>query len=133
MTSAFPVLWTFHGAVPAVGLAEVDDARVVLTSRSRSLSFPLGSIDRLDVLRAAAERVRGLPVLALCLEDGDVVRVASLGGAGSLHELTAAVDGRWRLDRLAKRSLRGHRGAVSRARFDRERAVDERQALPHPQ
>ncbi len=107
MTSGFPVLWTLNGA-PSVGLAEVGTKRVILTSRRRSLSLPLESIGQLDVLRQAAQRVRGLPVLALTLAGGDVVRVASLGGAGSLRELTEAIDKGRSSTHFVERRLRGH-------------------------
>jgi hypothetical protein len=107
MASAFPVLWTLNGT-PCTGLAEVGGQRIVLTSRHRSLSFPLEAIGQLDVLRSAADRLRGLPVLALSLAGGEVVRVASLGGPGSLHELTEAVDEGWTSARFAGRRLRGN-------------------------
>lgn len=120
MSSGFPVLWTLNSA-PCVGLAEVDAQRVILTSRHRSFSFPLESVGKLDVLRGAAERVRGLPVLAVTLVSGDVVRVASLGGAGSLHELTQAIDqGRVRASsRLPERRFRGNGRPTARAGFER--------------
>ncbi len=90
MANGFAVLWALNGT-PCVGLAEVGAEGVVLTSRGRSLSLPFDTIRELDVWRSATERLRGLPVLALKLVGGDVVRVASLGGAGSLHELTESI------------------------------------------
>lgn len=93
MKSAFPVLWVWRDD-PYAGRLELDGARVTLTARDRALSFPVGLVSELEVRRGASQRVRRLPVLALRMASGDVVRVASLGGAGSLHELAAAIGDR---------------------------------------
>jgi hypothetical protein len=93
MKLELPVIWTVGGATHA-GRIELVDDRVTLTSGIDSVSFAAATIAAFAIERAPAERLRGLPVLSARLADGRVVRVASLGGAGSLHELAAWVGAR---------------------------------------
>jgi len=93
MRPELPVVWKLHDTTCAGGL-RIDDDRVTLTSKGQTLCFSGGSISSFAVERAPAERLRGLPVLCLRLDGGIAVRVASLGGAGSLHELAALIGGR---------------------------------------
>jgi hypothetical protein len=90
MSSELPVVWNVHDATYAGALRLGDDG-LTLTSKTRTLAVPGGSIAALTIERAPGQRLRGLPVLRLRLGGGVDVRVASLGGAGSLHELAASL------------------------------------------
>lgn len=93
MRFELPVIWTSHDAI-STGRLEVADDRVVLAARDRTFSFPLDSVVTSVVERGPARRLRGLPILSLRLAQGDCVEIASLGGAGSLHELALRVGAR---------------------------------------
>lgn len=90
MRYELPVIWRVDGSTQAGRLELVDD-RVVLSSKTKTMVFHAGSVAAFAIERAPEQRLRGLPVLSVRLAGGDVVRVASLGGAGSLHELAARV------------------------------------------
>jgi hypothetical protein len=97
MRKTFPIIWALHGRTHT-GKLEPFKERLELSSRGYTLSFPRGSVTHFVVERDAGNRIRGLPAITIRLAGGEVVRVASLGGAGSLHEiaqlLAAAED--WR-------------------------------------
>jgi len=86
MRYELPVIWTTNGATHAGRLELVGD-EMKLSSKRETLSFAAGSVAVFAIERAPEQRLRCLPVLSLRLADGDIVRVASMGGAGSLHEL----------------------------------------------
>jgi hypothetical protein len=65
-----------------------------LTSRGRAFSFPLKEVATSVIERGPARRLRGLPVLSLCLVGGETLTVASMGGPGSLQDLAAVIAGR---------------------------------------
>jgi hypothetical protein len=88
--TTFPVLWALDGQTHT-GKLETLEGRFELTSRSHSLSFPRTSVTHYSVERRADARIRGLPAITVHLTGGQVVRVASMGGAGSLHEIAALV------------------------------------------
>ena len=92
MEFQLPVIWGLNGTT-SPGRLDVSHGRVVLTSRGRSFSFPLGLVATFMIERGAARRLRGLPVLSLRLYGGDTVLVASMGGPGSLQDLAALVGG----------------------------------------
>ena len=69
------------------GKLEVLKERVGLTSRGYTFFFPREAVADFVVERDVGSRIRGLPVVTIRLVGGEVVRVASLGGAGSLHEI----------------------------------------------
>ena len=93
MGRTLPVIWSLHGLTYTGGL-EIDGERYTLTGRTRTFAFLPSEITTSAVLRGPADRLRGLPVLKIGLGTGDVVHVASLGGAGSLLELAALVGAR---------------------------------------
>jgi hypothetical protein len=93
MKFELPVIWAFHGTT-FTGKLELSGGRLILSSRRRTLAFLVGRVVALAIDRSAASRLRGLPVLSLLLPGGDMVHVASLGGAGSLHELAGVVASR---------------------------------------
>src|SRR6478752_4582746 len=86
MRKTFPVVWALHGRTHT-GKLEVLKERLELSSRGHTLSFPLRAVAHFTVERGADTRIRGLTAVTIRLAGGDVVRVASLGGAGSLHEI----------------------------------------------
>jgi hypothetical protein len=90
MTGTFAVLWSLHGPVHSGSLETFAD-RLELRTRGRSLSVPFASIVRSAIERGPSVRINGLPVLAIALADGAVVRIASLQGAGLLHELGVVI------------------------------------------
>jgi hypothetical protein len=92
MRSTFPVLWSLRDVL-LTGRLDVEDGRLTLTARARSLSFPLDSITGRALERGSSRRIRGLPALTLDLIGGEQVRVASLGGAGSLQEISFLLGG----------------------------------------
>ena len=87
MRKTFPVIWALHGRTHT-GKLEVLKERVGLTSRGYTFSFPRAAVVNSVVERTAESRIRGLPAVTVQLMGGEIVRVASLAGAGSLHELT---------------------------------------------
>lgn len=93
MKFELPVIWRVNGATHA-GRLELGQDRVRLTSKTETVSFEASSVEGFAIERAPAQRLRGLPVLAVKLCGGDVVRVASMGGGGSLLELAAWVGSR---------------------------------------
>ena len=92
MRKTFAVIWAFHSRTHTGKLEALQD-RLELTSRRHTLSIPLGHVGQYAIERSPDARIRGLPVLMIRLAGGEVVRVASLGGAGSLHEIAALVAG----------------------------------------
>ncbi len=86
----WPVIWLFHGCVSAGSLG-LGRERLVLTGRERTFAFRREEVEGAAIEREPGCRLRGLPVLAVRLDTGDSVRIASLGGIGSLHELAAVV------------------------------------------
>jgi len=104
MKKTFAVIWTLHGRTYS-GKLELLKDRLELWSRHHTLSFPRDHICHYVIERSPDARIRGLPALTISLDGGEVVRVASLGGAGSLHELAALVaatsDGRVHRHELA--------------------------------
>lgn len=90
MRFELPVVWTLHGTTSS-GRVDVSAGRVTLTSKRRAFSFPLRSVAAYTIDRAPARRLRGLPVLVLKLAEGETVLIGSMGGSGSLQQLTSAV------------------------------------------
>jgi hypothetical protein len=90
MKTTFPVIWTLYGSTHT-GKLEAFEDRFELSSRGHTLSFPCTSITHYAVERGADARIRGLRAITVRLAGGEVVGVASLGGAGSLHEIAALV------------------------------------------
>lgn len=88
MRKTFPVLWALHGQT-RTGKLEVSRERIELSSRGHTFAFARDAVAHFVIERGATARIRGLPAITVSLAGGDVVRVASLGGAGSLHEVAA--------------------------------------------
>ena len=96
MRKTFPVLWSLHGDTHT-GKLEVTkerhraDARA--DTRSRFPAIPSSTSSSNAAPRRGSE---GSPRSRCASSVSDVVRIASLAGAGSLHEISAllAADGR---------------------------------------
>jgi hypothetical protein len=91
MTRTLAILWTIGTELHA-GQLNLGRGRLELRSRRHVLSIPFESIAYCTIDRAAAARIRGLPVLRLELAENIVVRIASLESVTDLSDL---------LDRLA--------------------------------
>lgn len=90
MRFELPVIWRVEGATHA-GRLTLDDERITLTAKTETLAFDTAAVEAFAIERAPAQRLRGMPVLAVTTGRGEVVRVASLGGGGSLQELASLV------------------------------------------
>lgn len=86
MRFELPVVWRVNSATHA-GRLTLEDERITLTSKTETVSFDTASVAAFAIERAPAQRLRGMPVLAITNGSGEVVRVASMGGGGSLQEL----------------------------------------------
>lgn len=86
----YAVLWCGEGEVESGRLEPLAD-RFEVRGRSGGLSIPFADVSGATIARGREQRLRGLPVLALVLRDGARLRIASLEGAGALHELAERV------------------------------------------
>ena len=88
---SYAVVWSDGDAVVS-GRLEPHADRFELRGRDERVSIPFSGLAGASIGRRQADRLRGLPVLALQKSDGTTVRVASLEGAGALHELAHFVE-----------------------------------------
>ena len=86
MAQTYPVVWELDGETYTGGL-ELRQGRVTLTGVDRVLSFCAGSVEHADIEREPSDRIRGLPVIRIVLREGERLRIASIGGLGSLNEI----------------------------------------------
>ena len=86
MARKLPVVWSFRDEEHA-GALELVDGRIVLQAARGAMGLSLANVVHASVERGAAARLRGLPVVRLVTRGELVVCIASLGGAGTLHEL----------------------------------------------
>jgi len=86
MGKSFAVLWS-DGDTVRTGRLERYRDRLELHGRDGDLVVPFADVEEAAIARGHAERLRGLPVLAIVRRGGSRVRVASLDGPGVLHEL----------------------------------------------
>jgi hypothetical protein len=89
----YAVTWS-HDSLLESGRLETYRDRLELHGRSSVTVIAFGDVAAAAIERGPADRLHGLPVLALRLGDGSVVRIASLEGPGVLHELGALVEQR---------------------------------------
>ena len=85
---SYAVLWSVDGAT-GPGRLEVVHETLELHGRDRRLSIPLAELTGALIARNNGDRLRGLPALVLTRRTGPELRIASLEGAGALHELAA--------------------------------------------
>jgi hypothetical protein len=86
MKASYAVVWS-NGSDIDSGRLEPGPDCFRLVGRDHELSIALADVAELSILRRGPERLRGLPVLVLRRRDGGEVKIASLEGAGLLHEL----------------------------------------------
>lgn len=88
---SYAVVWSDGDAVVS-GRLEPQPDGFVLRGRDERLTIPFSGLAGASIARRNADRLRGLPVLALLLLDARTFRIASLEGAGALHELAHHVE-----------------------------------------
>ena len=88
---SYAVVWSDGDAVVA-GRLEPQADGFELRGRDVRLSIPFSELAGASIGRRQADRLRGLPVLALQLRNATTFRIASLEGAGALHELAHHVE-----------------------------------------
>ena len=93
MKPRYAVLWCGSDEVES-GRLEPHADSFDLRGRNGGLSVAFADVTASAIARGADERLRGLPVLALLLRGGASLRIASLEGAGALHELAELVERR---------------------------------------
>jgi hypothetical protein len=99
---SYAVVWSNNGATRC-GRLELLRDRFELHGRERPFSIPYAELTSASIARGDRDRLRGLPVLVLGRRGSAPVRIASLEGAGALHELAARV-GRGALPSTANQS-----------------------------
>lgn len=83
---AYAVLWSENGGAPRAGRLDLGSVVLVLAGRpARELSYDDVADVRID--RRPTVRLAGRPTLVIESRAGDSFRIASLDGAGTLHEL----------------------------------------------
>jgi hypothetical protein len=94
---SYAVLWSEGESPTHVGKLELRDQSLVLEGLNGAgriqRELAIGDIMALRIGRSRSERLGGRPVLALQLADGRTVRLATLGGAGALHEVADHISG----------------------------------------
>jgi hypothetical protein len=87
---SYAVVWS-DGEGVVSGRLEPRADRFDLRGRDRWFSLPFSGLASASIARGHADRLRGLPVLVLRPRGAAAVRIASLEGAGALHELAGHV------------------------------------------
>jgi hypothetical protein len=89
---AYAVAWRRGDEGTVSGALRADRDGLHLLGRSGAVRIPFAEIARLSIDRSRTGRLRGLPAISLVLAHGEAVRIASLEGAGALHEIVAIVE-----------------------------------------
>lgn len=84
----FAVTW-YDGREADAGRLEIHPDRLELHGRTKTTRIALADVRCATIARGPADRLHGLPVLRLETYGGEVCSIASLEGAGVLHELAA--------------------------------------------
>ncbi len=87
----YAVLWSRDDGEGS-GRLEVFADRFELSSKTGLVVVPFAGVSEVHIARDPADRLRGLPALALCCEDGERLRIASLEGTGALYEIARYVE-----------------------------------------
>jgi hypothetical protein len=91
MKLSYAVAWSSNGTAGAGRLEPFAD-RFELFGRGPRISIRFADLVGVSIGRGRAERLLGLPVLALSLRNGGAIRIASLEGVGLLHELAGRIE-----------------------------------------
>lgn len=131
MTRHYAVVWS-AGAAAVSGRLEVRADRFELCGRNERRSIRFAELASATIARGRADRLRGLPILLLRPRDVPPIRVASLEGAGVLHELMQHVQ-RAGLSGVGggERDVRDEGRPRTGGGLDCERAAEEREPLAH--
>jgi hypothetical protein len=86
---SYAVVWSTGSDIHS-GSLEAGSDQLVLDGRDRSHVVLFSAVVGAWIARGPADRLRGLPALVLALRDGSTLRIASLEGAGVLHEVAQA-------------------------------------------
>lgn len=89
----YAVAWRHGVEGTSSGGLHADREGLHLHGRTEALHIPFLDMIGLSIERGRLERLRGLPTIALLLARGETVRIASLEGAGALHEIVALARG----------------------------------------
>jgi hypothetical protein len=91
MKQAYAVVWSENGSSTSGRLDSFAD-RFELAGRGQRLSILFAELVTVSIARGRGDRLHGLPVLDIARNGRPPVRIASLEGAGALHELFAKVE-----------------------------------------
>jgi hypothetical protein len=91
MKRTYAVVWSSDGD-RGVGRLEPFADRFELHGRDDPVSIPFAELTGASIARRPADRLLGLPVLALRVRNRPTVQIASLEGAGFLQELAERVE-----------------------------------------
>ena len=91
MKRSYAVVWSSGHAVRS-GRLEAGADRFELYGRDYRFSILFSDLAGASIVRRRADRLRGLRVLRLVPRDGPPLRIASLEGAGVLHELAHHIE-----------------------------------------
>jgi hypothetical protein len=86
MKRSYAVVWS-DGDEIVSGRLEPSADGFDLCNGGRRRLYPFAALAGASIARRRRDRLRGLPVLVLAPRVGEPVRIASLEGAGLLHEL----------------------------------------------
>jgi hypothetical protein len=89
----YAVVWNNGTPRPVPGSLEFAPEGIVLRGTETTLDLPYSEIRSAHVGRRDEDRVGGRLALVLELASGDVVRIASLNGPGTLNELAERLEG----------------------------------------
>jgi len=90
-TESYAVVWSVDGEIHS-GRLDLHAGGLELHGRDSVLRLSFRDVTGASIGRRRDERLRGLPVLRLAGSGGTSIRIASLQGAGVLHELAHAVE-----------------------------------------
>lgn len=88
---SYAVVWSGGPDIRSGSLESSGDG-FVLRARDRQVPVPFSELTGAWIARGEADRLRGLPVLALSMAGGNVLRIATLEGAGVLYELAQTIE-----------------------------------------
>jgi hypothetical protein len=89
---SYAVVWSEALGPVRSGKLELGQEGLELAGES-SRSVPYTDIEGLHVGRLVPERIGGLPSIVLELTGGEALRIGSVGGLGTLHELAERLAG----------------------------------------
>jgi hypothetical protein len=91
MKQEYAVVWSSNGDSSS-GRLELFGDRFELHGRNRRVAIRFEDLTSVSIARGRGDRLIGLPVLALSQRGGPPLRIASLEGAGSLHEVVERIE-----------------------------------------